>query len=78
MGKQRNRAMNEKRPERFFEIYPKMRQWVVECVSCHHLGLRLDVPTPKTTHLVLHKLINRFEPLELDKNGLCEQCRTAL
>lgn len=66
----------ENDPEKFLRQYSYLREWVNECVVCHHKGHRPDLPYPErsaggSTHARLRRL---FAELALDENGMCEQC----
>lgn len=69
--------MKTREAEKFLEQNPKMRRWVNECVMCHRKGYKPETPEATNRFLLLYKLRHSFEMLELDENGMCEQCRFA-
>jgi hypothetical protein len=66
--------------EKYLRPDSYLRQWVNECVVCHYKGYKPVMPEPTfdSTMLTAAKLRRLFDELELDENGLCEQCREAL
>ncbi len=70
--------MKTREAEKFLERNPKMRQWVNECVACHQKGFKPETPEATNRYLLLYKLRHSFEMLEVDEDGLCEQCRAVL
>lgn len=65
--------------EKYLRLYPYLRKWVNECVACHHRGYKPEMPEPPADYTIYTtgKLRRLLDELELDENGLCEQCRTA-
>ena len=76
MGKRRAQALKTRDADALLELYPNMRQWINECVRCHHKGLRGDAPQADWPP-VYRSLHQHFDLLKLDENGLCEQCGTS-
>jgi hypothetical protein len=54
---------------------PRTKKWMVQCSACGTVGYRSDAPQRffGRAHLVAH-----FEPLDLDSNGRCSLCATAV
>jgi hypothetical protein len=70
----------ENDPEKFLKQCSYLRQWVNECVVCHHQGYRPDTPAPWGTarYSTYAQLRRLFDELYLDENGMCEQCGNEL
>jgi hypothetical protein len=53
---------------------PRTRKWMLQCAGCGRWGNRQDAPEAffGRAHLERH-----FEPMNLDEQGLCEQCRSS-
>jgi hypothetical protein len=66
--------MKTRETDKFLEQNPKMRQWVNECAACQRKGHKPETPEEANHRLLLYQLRRRFDLLELDENGLCEQC----
>jgi len=77
MSKNRAQAAKERREEKFLDYYPHLRRLLVECVVCHHKGLRPDAPLPNDKRPIFRYLHSHFAQIALDENGLCEQCGSA-
>ena len=60
--------------------YPELRRWINQCVACGRQGRKRDLPEQIGKHqpnFAAPKLRRFFDPLDVDENGLCDQCRAA-
>ncbi len=60
-------------------MYPKLHRWMNQCVACQRLGHKPELPDqiypwPTAASSNLRKY---FSELEVDNDGICEQCRAA-
>lgn len=63
--------------EEYIKAYPKLKKWINECLYCHKKGYNPSIPDKITTvdgSLEVYYIKKYFQPLSLDKNGLCLQC----
>ncbi len=61
----------------YLTMYPKLRRWMNQCVACQRQGYKPEMPDDIYPGVAARNLRRFFEPLELDDNGFCEQCREA-
>ena len=73
----RDAEMKSREAGEFFERNPKMRRWLNECLSCHRKGYKPETPEATNRNLDLYKFRRSFGMLEVDEQGVCEQCREA-
>lgn len=61
--------------EEYIKAFPKFKKWINECEKCHFRGYDPNIPDQITPGgLGTYFIKKYFQPLPLDKNGLCEQC----
>ena len=65
--------------EEYLAMYPKLNRWMNRCAGCQRLGYKPELPYqiypwPSAVPANLRRF---FSPLEVDEDGLCEQCRAA-
>jgi len=63
--------------DRYLERFPKFQRWINVCGTCGRKGYKPEMPDHigKHRHNVGAGTIRQFfEPLELDADGLCDQC----
>jgi hypothetical protein len=65
-----NRDGNE-----YLTMYPKLRRWINQCVACQREGYKPEMPDDIYPGIAARNLRRYFDPMEVDKDGLCEQCR---
>ena len=53
------------------------RRWLNECVACHRVGYKPELPQELPGTVLAQNIQREFEPLALDDAGLCEQCADA-
>ena len=65
--------------DEYLRMYPKLRKWINECKACHYKGHKPEMPEDISPwpSIAGYNLRRYFHPLELDDDGLCEQCRNA-
>ncbi len=65
--------------EKFLEQAPWAREWVQECVSCHHRGYKPVLAESEfdNSAVTITKLRRLVDEMALDEAGVCEQCRQA-
>jgi hypothetical protein len=54
--------------------HPGTRKWMIQCTGCRRWGYRPDAPRQFFGRPLLEKY---FEELQLNANGVCQQCRNA-
>ena len=67
--------------EEYINAFPKLKKWINECLLCHRKGYDPSMPDKITTvegSLEVLYLKKYFEPLILNKNGLCQDCERLL
>lgn len=62
----------------YLTMYPKLRQWINQCVACQAQGYKPDMPEDIYPGIAARNLRRYFTPLEINEMGLCEQCQAAL
>jgi hypothetical protein len=65
--------------EEYLAQYPKLLRWMNRCVACQRVGYKPDMPDQIYRHFSVSAANIRqyFAPLDVDSDGLCEQCRAA-
>lgn len=63
--------------EDYINAFPRLKKWINECVCCHAKGYKPEMPD-KISIVEgcsdVHHIKKYFEPLEVNKNGLCKVC----
>lgn len=65
------------RGQEYIDTYPKLKKWINECYCCHRKGYNPDMPEKITIvegSLEVYNIKRYFEPLSVNKDGLCEVC----
>lgn len=55
----------------YLDMYPGLRKWTNQCVTCQRLGYRPELPEE---HVAANNLRSFFPELALNDQGLCDQC----
>ena len=69
--------MKKNKGEKYIEAFPKFEKWINECTACHYRGYNPSIPEQIDTtdgSMGSYFIKKYFKPLQLDENGLCEQC----
>ncbi len=71
---------HKKDSELYIMMYPELLKWINECPICHSKGYKLEMPEHigAECSLAVYNIRKYFKPLEVDKNGLCNQCSNVL
>ena len=67
--------------EEFLKKFPKFKKWINECNLCHRKGYKSNLPLKITDvdgSLEVFFIKKYFDCLDLDENGLCKQCASAI
>ena len=62
----------------YLQDYPKLRQWINQCVACQQVGYKPELPDSIGVGVAARNLRRYFRPLFLNEIGLCEQCSNAM
>ena len=63
--------------EQYINKFPALKKWINECVCCHKKGYSPDLPEKISVvegSLEVYYIKKYFQPLHLNKYGLCEIC----
>jgi hypothetical protein len=65
--------------ESYLARFPKLDRWMSRCIACGRQGYKPELPDQIYRWPSAHAAHLRayFEPMEVDGEGLCEQCQTA-
>jgi len=66
--------------ESYLASFPKLNRWINRCVACGRVGHKPELPEhvgQPHFNLGASTLRRLFEPLEVDENGVCDQCQLA-
>jgi len=67
--------------QEYIRAFPKFKKWINECKVCHRQGYKPDMPDKITVvegSYEVYFIKKYFEPLELNEDGICEQCAAML
>ncbi|MBV9468104.1 MAG: hypothetical protein JOZ57_02530 [Abitibacteriaceae bacterium] len=70
--------MDQREGQDYLMMYPKLRQWINQCVACQTQGYKPEMPEQIYPGVASRNLRRYFRPLAVDELGLCKQCREAL
>ncbi len=68
---------NENRGEKYINAFPRFKKWINECICCHSKGYDPSMPSNiggEQKNLGTYYIKKYFNPLSINKDGLCEQC----
>ena len=63
--------------EDYIRQYPRFAHWIVTCMACGRRGHKPEMPPNDDPDFHGENLRQYFQPLQLDGDGLCEQCSRA-
>ncbi len=67
--------------DEYIKKFPKFKKWINECVCCHQKGYNPEIPDKITTEdgsYEVYYIKKYFNPLQVDEEGLCSQCKQML
>jgi hypothetical protein len=62
----------------YLQDYPRLRKWINQCVACHRIGHRPDMPKQIGPGVAAQNLRRYFPKMAVDAAGLCEQCAASI
>ena len=65
--------------EKYLKMYPELDRWMNRCIACQRIGYKPEMPKQisRPGSAAARNIRKYFSPLEIDGDGLCEQCRDA-
>ncbi len=63
--------------ESYLQMYPKLRKWINQCVTCNEKGYKPDLPENIHPGVAAQNLRRLFKELALNESGLCSNCAQA-
>jgi hypothetical protein len=63
--------------DNYLAHFPKFQRWINQCAACGHKGYKPEMPEhigKNTYNVGADRLRQFFQPLQLDADGLCDQC----
>ena len=61
--------------EEYIQTFPKFKRWINECIYCHTKGYDPLMPEQIGEGLGAYYIKKYFNPLSLNKDGICEVCQ---
>ena len=61
--------------EEYIQAFPKFKRWINECICCHTKGYDPSMPEQIGEGLGAYYIKKYFNPLSLNKDGICEVCQ---
>ena len=61
--------------EEYIQTFPKFKRWINECIYCHTKGYDPSMPEQIGEGLGAYYIKKYFNPLSLNKDGICEVCQ---
>ena len=58
--------------EVYLKMYPEMRKWIRQCISCQNYGYLPNMPDEARGARNLKKY---FRPFDVNDLGICDQCQ---
>ncbi len=68
---------NKNEADLYLQEYPRLLEWINQCVSCQHRGHKPELPDEIHPGIAARNLRKYFQELHLNENGLCPQCADA-
>ena len=60
--------------EYYIKQLPETKKWLNECILCHSVGYKPELPDKIFPGLMAENILSLFSPLAVNEMNLCDDC----